>query len=153
MARHPSPDSQADKDLANRSFPATFVYLAIYFPIITFTPLPDEYRFISTSVGIAIAIGSLVRAICVWRFDRIYQRSPLLWRFFFSISTLTLAGAWGALGLVTVLACEFDWNTMVVLLSIAGFAAGAVTTLSIYLKLNIVYLLLIALNAQASFDA
>jgi light-regulated signal transduction histidine kinase (bacteriophytochrome) len=31
------------------------------------------------------------------------------------------------------------------LLSVAGFAAGAVTTLSIYLKLNIAYLLLIAL--------
>ena len=145
MAEHPPPDSQADKDLANRSLPATFVYLAIYLPIITFTPLPDEYRFISICVGIAIAIGSLVRAICVWRFERIYQRSPLLWRFFFSISTLTLAGAWGALGLITVLAYEFDWNTMVVLLSVAGFSAGAVTTLSIHLKLNIAYLLLIAL--------
>jgi len=145
MAKHPPPDSQADQDLANRSLPATFVYLAIYFPIIAFTPLPDEYRFVSISIGIAIAIGSLARAICVWRFDRIYRRSPLLWRVFYSVSTLTLACAWGVLGLTTVLAHEFDWNTMIVLLSVAGFAAGAVTTLSIYLKLNIVYLLLISL--------
>jgi hypothetical protein len=33
MAKHPPQDSQADKDLANRSFPATFVYLAIYLPV------------------------------------------------------------------------------------------------------------------------
>ena len=145
MAKHPPPDSQADKDLANRSFPATFVYLAIYLPIIAFMPLPDEYRFVSISIGIAIAIGSLARAICVWRFERIYQRSPLLWRFFYSISTLTLACAWGVLGLTTVLAYEFEWNTMIVLLSVAGFSAGAVTTLSIYLRLNIAYLLLISL--------
>ena len=145
MAKHPPPDSQADKDLANRSFPATFVYLAIYLPIIAFMPLPDEYRYVSISIGIAIAIGSLARAICVWRFERIYQRSPLLWRFFYSISTLTLACAWGVLGLTTVLAYEFEWNTMIVLLSVAGFSAGAVTTLSIYLRLNIAYLLLISL--------
>lgn len=144
IAGHPPLDSQADQDLANRSGPATFIYIIIYLPIVVFTPLLDENRIVSVLIGIAITIGSLARAISIWRFDKIYQKSQLLWRVLYFSSTLMLAVAWGVFGLATVLVYELDWNSMIVLLCAAGFAAGAVTTQSIYLKLIMAYLLLIA---------
>jgi len=132
----------ADKDIAKRTQWASLVYLIVFLLIISFTPYLKDHYYETIFLGVFISSISVVRTILVMRYDKYYISSPDRWRIIFSISTYLLAGAWGVFCMMAVAQYNLEWTAMLVVLSTAGIASVAVTTLCIYPNIIIVFLIL-----------
>lgn len=133
-------DYQADKDLANRAFPGTWIHVVVYGIILLFTPYLQNSPTFTVVLGVVIIINSLLRTYFALAFDYWYQRNRKIWYWGYFASTLGFALIWGLFCFHAVYSYQLDWAAMLVLLSVAGVAAGSVTTLSIRLPLIIAYL-------------
>ena len=135
--------SQADKDLADRTRWAPFLYLLVYTIILIFTPFYTDHHTEIIILGIAIFIAALMRTLLVMQFDKWYAVNASKWRLAFFVTSFLLAGSWGLLCLLAVTHYQLEWTAMLVLLITAGIAAVVVSTLSIYSILSISYLFLL----------
>lgn len=135
--------SHADKDIAKRTQWASLVYLAVFLLIISFTPYLSDHYAETIFLGIFITIVSVARTILVIRFDKLHHINPQNWRLVFTVTTYLLAGSWGIFCMLAVTQYNLEWTSMLVVLSTAGIAAVAVTTLSIYPHIIIVFLFLV----------
>lgn len=123
---------QADRDIAKRTQWASLVYLALFLLILIFTPYIADHYFETIALGILITLASIIRTILVIRFDKFYDTNPQHWRLMFTITTFMLAATWGIFCMLAVTHYSLEWTSMLVLLSTAGIASVAITTLCIY---------------------
>jgi signal transduction histidine kinase len=135
--------SHADKDIAKRTQWASLVYLAVFLLMIIFTPYFSDHYTETIFLGIFLTIVSVARTILVIRFDKMHHLNPQNWRLLFTITTYLLSGCWGIFCMLAVMQYNLEWTSMLVVLSTAGIAAVAVTTLSIYPHIIIVFLFLV----------
>ena len=135
--------SHADKDIAKRTQWASLVYLAVFLLIIIFTPYLDDHYKETIFLGVLITIISVARTILVIRFDKLHPVNPQNWRLVFAVTTYLMAGTWGVFCMLAVTQYNLEWTSMLVVLSTAGIAAVAVTTLSIYPHIIIVFIFLV----------
>ncbi len=142
---HTSSEYLADDDLARRSRMSGVAYLVLFGIIIFFTPYADDHPWATRLVSALILLSALARALLIFRFDRLYPRNPSLWLHCFTVFSLALAATWGLFCAHTVLHYSLQWTAMLTLLSTAGIASGAITTLSIRKPLSIAFLTLLLL--------
>jgi len=135
--------SQADRDIARRTQWASLIYLAVYLLILSFTPYISDHYSEAIYLGVFITIVAVTRTILIIRFDKLHSLNPQNWRLVFSITTFLLSGTWGIFCMLVVTHYNLEWTAMLVVLSTAGIASVAVTTLSIYPHIIIVFIFLI----------
>ena len=135
--------SHADKDLAQRTRWAPLLYMLVFSIILTFTSYVADHFFEIILLGAVIAVSALTRTLLVMRFDKWYPANPSKWRLAFVIASIMLAASWGLLCMFAVTHYQLEWTAMLVLLIIAGIAAVAVVTISIYQFLVTSFLLLL----------
>ena len=134
---------RADRDISKRTQWASIVYLLLYTVIVSFTPYISDHYYEIIFIGLFILLIAVARTILVIRFDKIYGSNPQNWRLIFSVTTYMLAGTWGIFCMLAVTHYSLEWTSMLVLLCTAGIAAVAVTTLSIYPQVIVVFIFLI----------
>jgi signal transduction histidine kinase len=133
---------QAARDLSRRSRAGTVYYLIIFFIIAVMTPYLTEHPWFMTAMGVVILIGTAIRGVCVWMFDRIYQTNPSRWNIAFTIAIFAQAFAWSMISMMSINFYGWDWTTMVACLSAAAFSAAAITSFSIYYWATLTYLMI-----------
>jgi len=134
-------DYHASRDLMQRSRAGTIYYLVIFFIIASLTSYFVDHPVLMTSMGGILFIGTIVRAVCLWRFEEIYQRSAELWKAVFAASVISQSFGWSILSMMSLYYYGWEWVTMVTLLSAAAFSAAAITSFSIYFRVTLAYLL------------
>ncbi len=141
-----SPAQQlADDDLARRSRLSGVAYLTLFAIIIFFTPYAGDHPLAVSLVSALIVFSAVARALLIFQFNRLYPRNPSLWLHCFTLLSLALATTWGLFCAHAVLHYSLQWTAMLTLLSTAGIASGAITTLSIRKSLTIAFLTLLLL--------
>lgn len=135
--------SLADRDIAKRTQWASLVYVLIFLLIIIFTPYIADHYLEIIVLGVLVSLISVFRTILIMRFDKYYSVNPDNWRLVFAATTFILAGAWGIFCMLTVTHYNLEWTSMLVLLSTAGIASVAVTTLCIYPYIVVTFIFLI----------
>jgi signal transduction histidine kinase len=135
----------ADEDLARRSRTSGIAYPVLFGTIILFTPYAHDHPVVATALSAVLLLCVSFRSWQVFGFNRIYPRQPDRWVLWFNLLTLLLAGTWGLFCAHAVLRYGLEWTAMLTLLSTAGIAAGAITTLSIRKTLIMLYLALLLL--------
>lgn len=140
----------ADSDLAHRSKPSGLVYLLLYGVVVVSTPYAREHTTFATAVGAVLFLAAALRALLIFRFERLYSPDPDRWLMWFSLFTLLTAGTWGLFCAHTVFYYGLEWTAMLALLSTAGISAGAITTLSIRRRLIMAFLALLLLPPTAA---
>lgn len=132
-------------DLAVRSRISSFFYLVIFSIVIGFTPFYSDHKSFITLIGVLLLVGSLMRGVTAWFFTKVYPDHPRLWIYINGTGVLVQAISWGLLTIMSIEYYGWQWTTMVIGLSAAAFAAGAVVTLSVSLPLIGMYLVCIFL--------
>lgn len=135
--------SRADRDLAQRTRWAPLLYLMVFSIILVFTSYVADHFFEVIILGTIIVASALIRTLLVAQFDKWYPANPAKWRLVFMIASISLAVSWGLLCMFAVTHYQLEWTAMLVLLIIAGIAAIAVVTISIYTFLVTSFLLLL----------
>ena len=135
--------SHADKDLAQRTRWAPFLYLLVLSIILTFTSYISDHLYEVSLLGFVIVVAALIRTLLVLKFDVWYPVNPDKWRLAFTIASLLLAVCWGLLCMFAVTHYHLEWTAMLVLLVTAGIAAVAVITISISKNMVTSFLLLL----------
>ena len=134
---------QADKDIAKRTQWASLVYVAVFLLILGFTSYLMDYYTETLFLGVFITIVSVARTMLVIRFEKLHHLNPKNWRIVFAVTTYCLAGAWGVFCMLALTQYNLEWTSMLVVLSTAGIGAVAITTLSIYPHIIIVFIFLL----------
>ena len=120
---------RTDREMARRGLPGSFVYFGVAVLMSVQAHLEGlDPRMFYVSGAACLAFG-LLRAHLARSFERLYAARPVEWRRNWAASTFGLAAAWGAVAGNTVAAEGLRWTSMLVLLSAAGMAAGALTSM------------------------
>lgn len=152
----------AARDLIQRSRSGTLYYVVIFLIITLLTSYYVDHPALMSAMGVVIFFGTVLRAICVFRFDEIYRRSAPLWKNLFTAGVLSQALGWSIISMMSLHYYGWQWVTMVTLVSAAAFSAAAITSFSIYYSLVLAYLLVmfvpvlvmtVIYNTQQSFIA
>jgi signal transduction histidine kinase len=134
---------RAAHDAAMRSRISALLYLVIFAIVVAFTPFYAEHPAFILRIGVLLIIGTLLRALCVWQFDKLYITNPNRWIILNFIGTSIQAAGWGVLCIMSIHYYAWQWPTMITCLSAAAFSAGIVTIASPLYYLTVSYLLLI----------
>ena len=162
MEHNSALNSRAALDLSRRSRSGTVYYLAIFAIISAMTPYLTEHLWFMATMGLLIAIGTVIRAACVWMFEAIYRRNSGYWDIAFKVGILSQAFAWSMISMMSISFYGWQWTTMVTCLSAAAFSAAATTSFSIYFWTTLSYLVImfvptllmtIHINTQHSLTA
>jgi len=154
--------SHAAKDLSQRARDGTVYYLVIFTIIALLTPYLSEHPQLMTAMGLVILISTVIRAACVWMFDRFYQRNPQYWERAFIAGILSQSFAWSIITVMSMYYYGWHWTTMVTCLSAAAFSAAAITSFSIHYRATLAYLMImfipmlvmtVVINTQQSLTA
>lgn len=129
--------------LARRSVSGVFAYVLLLTIFFVATPAIMDSPSVAV-VGIAwMTVLAAVRLVIARRFEPVYERNPTRWDTMFRCATLIAGASWG-------IGCAY-WThvmgngsgTMIMLVSTAGIAAGATTSLGPSLRLANAYLVCI----------
>ncbi len=121
---------QAEKDLAKRSSTGAFIYLVIWFTIIT------PYKFWETApvecfwISVFLIVLAIARTVMIKNFDLIYEKEPFLWKCCFYPLIITSALVWGILCAVTLINPIYQQISFVILVATAGLAGGGGSSLA-----------------------
>ncbi|WP_019615172.1 GGDEF domain-containing protein [Psychromonas ossibalaenae] len=120
---------RANKDIVSRSFNGTFIYLLVWFALITPT------QFYSSAPSICLAFTSififlsLSRIALTLNFERLFKKQPRLWRQLFPPLVWGSALSWGVLCAMALVLPIFEPISLAVIISTAGFCGGGVAAL------------------------
>ncbi len=120
---------RADREMARRGRDASFIYAGIALLLIVQSWL-DGVRPLVLDI---VALASLAFGATRWwlssSFDRLYPGDPRGWARRWAACTLGLGLAWGLLAGYTIGTSGLRWSSLLVILGVAGFSAGALVNL------------------------
>lgn len=121
---------QQNRDVANRSFTGVFIYLIIWVAI----TIPNAFHQTSPRIWwfftLLLTALALLRIILIKNFDRIYAKSPILWKYSFFSQVWVTGLAWGILCALSLAVPEFQLLTFAVITATAGLASGGAASVA-----------------------
>src|SRR5271169_2069726 len=122
--------AEADRDLARRSIAGVFSYFLLWLIIYYASELERANDTLLEFLGFLLAAAGVGRLYLALNFDKLYAAHPRRWRWLFAIGTILSAAIWGGVG---ALAMDYDGlgtTSVMVMLPIAGIAAGGIVSLA-----------------------
>src|SRR5262249_54221759 len=120
---------RADAEMARRGGTGSLAYAAIAMLLMAEAWREDLNPRVLYMVAAASLVFGLTRMWLARSFDRAYSKNPAAWVRKWSACTLGLAIAWGVLAGHTVSTQGLRWSSLLVILSVAGVSAGALTAM------------------------
>lgn len=121
---------QANKDIANRSFTGSFIYLVIWLTIFIPSELyisaPKECFWISL---ILIALAA-ARTIMIKNFDSIYSANPKIWKILFFPLVIFTSITWGILCSISFINPTYHDISFAMIVATAGLTGGGGASLA-----------------------
>ena len=121
---------QANKDIANRSFTGSFIYLLIWFTIFIpyelYITAPKECFWIS----LLLIVLAAARTIMIKNFDYIYHTNPNAWKILFFPLVIFSSITWGVLCLLSIINPVYHDISFAMLISTAGLSGGGGASLA-----------------------
>jgi signal transduction histidine kinase/CheY-like chemotaxis protein/HPt (histidine-containing phosphotransfer) domain-containing protein len=136
---------RAELDLAKRSAPGSFAYLALLLVLGATTAYSSEHIWLLLSTGAVLLLAGAARLVLARSIAVKYENHPGLYRRWFRILTYVSCLAWTAFCCTTLYLYPMGSVRLLILLSTAGIACGAITALSPDLSLTRGYLCLLLL--------
>src|SRR5438034_5449450 len=122
---------QIDSDLAQRSSAGGFVYLGFAVALWATTGYFSLYPKALAALSAISTVCAGMRLYLGRRFQRSYARNPRAWRTAYFLSVNLNILAWGAFLAVTFLLFGYDdWETLLLLICLAGTAPIALASMS-----------------------
>ncbi len=118
---------RADRELARRGGAGSFVFSGIAVLLIVQSRMDGARSLVLYLVAAASLTFGAIRAHLAHAFERLTAADPADWRRKWSACTLGLALAWGILAGNTIGTLGLRWSSLLVILSVAGISAGALT--------------------------
>ncbi|HEY6195821.1 MAG TPA: response regulator, partial [Candidatus Eisenbacteria bacterium] len=134
---------RADRELARRGGAGSFVYAGIALLLILVSSFEGTPSLVLYVVAAAcIGFGAL-RAHLSHAFERQYVSDSEGWRRKWAACTLGLGLAWGLLAGNTIGTLGLRWSSLLVILSVSGISAGALTNMATHQRIFRQFLILL----------
>ena len=120
---------EANKNIAKRSITGSYIYLVIWFSII----LPHKFYIRSPEICLGFTLTLIIFAAAriglALNFNRIYQKSPKLWKVLFFPVIWIVALVWGLFCALTFFLPELGYMSLAFVVATAGLTGGGVSAL------------------------
>ncbi|WDP92362.1 MAG: GGDEF domain-containing protein [Desulfobacter sp.] len=120
---------QANKDISQRSITGTYIYLVIWFSIIVPHKFYEKSPEICLWMTVILILFAGLRIGLILNFNRIYQKSPQLWKVLFYPTIWVAALAWGTFSAMTFILPELNYMYVAFVVATAGLTGGGVSSL------------------------
>jgi len=120
---------QANKDIAKRSITGSYIYLVIWFSIIIPHKFYERSPEICLWLTLTFIILAAVRIGLILNFNRIYQKSQILWKILFFPVVWLVALVWGVFCAMAFFLPEFGYMSLALIVATAGLTGGGVSAL------------------------
>lgn len=120
---------QANRDIAKRSITGSYIYLLIWFSIIIPHKFYEKSPELCLWLTFSLVTLAAARIALILNFDRIYGKSPLLWKLGFFPVVWLVALVWGIFCAMTFVLPDLDYLSLALIVSTAGLTGGGVSAL------------------------
>jgi signal transduction histidine kinase/CheY-like chemotaxis protein len=120
---------RADREMARRGRDASFIYAGIALLLIAQSWLDGVRPLVLDIVALASLAFGATRWWISGSFERLYPKDPRGWARKWSACTLGLGLAWGLLAGYTIETSGLRWSSLLAILGVAGFSAGALVNM------------------------
>jgi len=134
---------QADQDLASRGLFGVFVLPVIYFISAALTPYAKDHPGWFWGIACCLLSSSLVRFVSVQKLKNETSSNRRNWRKVYMLTSLLTGLNWGVFAASSLHFYTSQPPNIYILYFLAAVAGGAVSSFSTWLRLNIIYMIVL----------
>ena len=130
----------ADVELMKRSASSVMAYPACLVLYTVLTPIAKELPTPFWTMVICAVLLTPLRWLIAKRGPELYTQNPVLWLRLFYFGSFGIAIIWGLFTMIVIDHYQFNWLSMLFILSVCGVSAGATSSMSPRMWMAVVFM-------------